>query len=175
MVSMEQSIRHALSEFTEAAVSEGKIGLRYDQLWTDEILRRLSNEGKKQRFEVHMCREFDEYRMPDLVWFRMEDGVIRGIPLLVVVEWRPSPWIESRFSTLANVRAHLRVCILDATFPDAEAGYSKAWAEDKISELCDRASKFDKSEEADRYLFCIWCRDVGDGEWLFASVPESSE
>ena len=172
MVSVEQSIRDGLTEFGEIAVAEGKIGLRYDQLWTEEILKRLSNEGKKRRFEVHIRKEFDEYRMPDLVWFGMEDGVIRAIPLLVMVEWRPSPWIEMRFATLANVRAHLRVCILDATFPDMEAGYAKAWAEDKISELCDRASKFDKSEEADRYLFCIWCRDVGDGEWLFASVPE---
>ena len=171
MVSIEQSIRDALSEFTETAVSEGKIGLRYDQFWTDEILKRLSNEGKKQRFEVHVRREFDEYRMPDLVWFRMEEGVIQSIPLLVVVEWRPSPWIEMRFATLANVRAHLRVCILDATFPDAEAGYSQAWAEDKISELRHRASKFDQSEEEDRYLFCIWCRDAGGGEWLFTSVP----
>ena len=174
MVSIEESIRDTLREFGDMAVSQGKIGLRYDQFWTDEILRRLSNEGKKQRFEVHVRREFEEYRMPDLVWFKIEDGIIVSIPLLVVVEWRPSPWIESRFSTLANVRAQLRVMILDATFPQSEAGYSKKWAEEKVSELRHRASRFDGSEDGDRYLFCVWCRDMGEGEWVFFSVPEES-
>ena len=78
--------------------------------------------------------------------------------------------INGQFGRAPDARvtlAHLRVCILDATFPNKEPGYAEEWAQDKVAQLHYRALVFDKSEESDTYLFCVWCRDKGEGKWHF--------
>ena len=173
MLSIEDSIKKCLEDFTQEAVERKQIGLQYNKYWTDEILYSLANEGKQRGLEVFARKNFEEVRMPDLVWYNPKEGMLRSIPLFLMVEWRPSPFIEMRFEVLTNVKTHLRVCVLDSTFPQAAAGFAQEWAQNKIAELYDRALCFDMTEETDRYLFCVWCRDQNPGEWLFESYPKN--
>ena len=166
-----QVIKELLRSFTDNAVPHGKLGHRYNTYWTEEIIYALSNEGKERGFEVHSRINTCEDWVPDLCWLDIANGTIRSIPLIVMCEWRSSPHIEQRFYTLVGARPHLRVAILDATFPKSPAGHAKLWAQQKVSDLKSLASAFDNSQPTDTYLFCIWCRDEDTNEWYFEFGP----
>ena len=172
MNQMVKIIQNCLLSFTNKANIEGKIGHHYNSYWKESIKYFLSNKGKEQGFEVHSRQENGDDWVPDICWFELQDGVIKSLPLIVMCEWRPSPHIEQRFYSLIGARVHLRVAILDATFPNAPAGHAKSWAQQKVSELKHLVSAFDGSQPDDSYLFCVWCRDEGGGEWHF-DLPQS--
>lgn len=169
MDQMIDAIKRILKHFTDDAVAHGKLGLRYNQYWTEEIIYRLDNEGKRHGFEVFIRSGSEEW-VPDLCWTETEGGFLKSIPLIVICEWRSSPVIERRFCTLLGARADLRVVLLDATFPESPAGYSKTWAKEKIPQLMEQVKQFDKTVPTDTYLFCIWCRDAGESDWYFDKV-----
>ena len=168
MKPIQESIMESLSEFSNYAISQCKTGPQYNRYWKDHILYLFENEAKRRFFEVSNHGNGEAWG-PDQCWIDMQNGIMRGVPLVMMCEWRSSPHIEERFCTVIVARCSLRVIVFDATFPQSPEGHSKRWAEEMIAGLKKAAEAFEFSEPDDSYLFAVWCRDEGGGAWHFDS------
>ena len=170
MKSIQNSIMDWLKHISDIAVAQKKIGSRYDNYWTDDILYWLAREGKARNLEVYSKLQGRKCGL-DLCWIEKEDGILAKMPMALMCEWRPSPEIEYSFDRLIWTRAELRVMVLDATYPKDSAGTSVDWAKKQVQYLLSLSQRFGASQANDAYLFCVWCRDQGGSNWYFESVP----
>ena len=165
MKPLDNVIVDLLKEFSDSAVDRGKVGLEYRQYWKQRIVAILENAGKQRNFEVYSSVGTEGNWGIDVAWVKSDQGIMVHTPLLAMIDWRGTPHVDVRFRTLIGARARLRVCIMSAVFPGEPGGYAKSWAQQRIEGLQRQASCYENWEHTDKYLFCVWCRDLGGHEW----------
>ena len=167
-----------LNQFRCEVLETGKLGEKYYDYWTQEILWRLHGAGKHRGYEVFSRWQgnemSDQWPGHDMVWLKRVSGNLHSVELALMVEWNASPRIEECLDKLMCTRANIRVLVFDATYPWAEAGEAEGYGMTKINELAEHIDKYADTQDNDEYLFCLWSRDSGpDPQWSYVLRSET--